>query len=67
MNAIIDHNQLKETLKLKNDAAIRRKLDQQGIVYFVDGQNHAWTTSDLIKLAGEIKLGLVKPANESML
>lgn len=59
MSAVIKAPELRELTGKTRDADIIRFLNKQGIVCF-PGKDGPWTTTDLIELAGRVKLGLEK-------
>lgn len=64
-DSILKCEQLKNALGLEpgaQNAAVKRRLESQGIACF-DGKDGVWTTLELVKVAGLVKLGLYKSEN----
>lgn len=63
-SGIVDTEQLQQITGLRRAADIRRRLEKQGIACF-DGKDGPWTTLELIKVAGMVKMGLIPRDAES--
>ena len=64
-DSILNTEQLKGVLGLEQtaqNAAVKRRLESQGIACF-EGKGGVWTTLELVKIAGLVKLGLYKSEN----
>lgn len=59
-DGVLSAADLRTLLGTKRDADTVRHLERQGIACF-DGPDGPWTTLELIKVAGMVKMGLITP------
>lgn len=56
-DGVITAARMREVMKFKRNGAVRRRLTKEGIAFF-EGADGPWTTTDLVKAAGLVKMGI---------